>query len=164
MKATISASFPVAFPRLWLEQLARRVASHRDKGRRTAPPSGHSGSPQPDRNAHSRCGRGPREYALLSLSPRTKFRVRAICAPISAAGVLRHDPLDAHLASLREHDRPFGRYGFRGTGCRRCQAATAHLAALRVRADDDWSLYVKDRKQIYHYSLLGLKRTRRLRP
>ena len=107
---------------------------------------------------------------MLSLSPRTNSGfldfTRDVLFALQYRLPARFDtiPLDAHLASLRDHHRPFGRYGFRGTGCRRCQAATAHLAALRVRAVDDWSLYVKDRKQIYHYSLLGLKRTRRLRP
>jgi hypothetical protein len=38
----------------------------------------------------------------------------AVSAPIPAPHALRDDPLEAHLAGLGEHDRPFGRQGFAG--------------------------------------------------
>ena len=47
------------------------------------------------------------EFGVPDLQP-----VPARPATIAAAGPLRHDPLEAELAGVGEHDRAFGRQGF----------------------------------------------------
>ncbi len=50
----------------------------------------------------------PLEIRVQDLQP-----VAARPAPVAAAGALRHDPLEAELAGVGEHDRALGRQRLR---------------------------------------------------